>query len=102
MEKTNCNLCGSGNEKLMYSFVLRSNKETNLVDCLDCGLKYLNPRLSKKEIKRYYDGDYHSYNQLTKEFNKSLSIFEKIRANTRNAIFKYCHEDKSKSSFITK
>lgn len=63
MEKTDCNLCGSGEavpvceprERLL-------GEETfSVVRCLQCGLLYTNPRPSKGEMGKYYPPAYSAF-----------------------------------------
>ena len=43
-----CNLCGSRNATVRYSNVMRiDTKDTQVVECDQCGLVYLNPRLER-------------------------------------------------------
>lgn len=55
MEKIKCNYCGSGRyKKYQRASDVFTQEEFDLVKCEDCGLVYLNPRPSLKEIGKYY------------------------------------------------
>jgi SAM-dependent methyltransferase len=70
MEYTTCNLCGSAKFKLFYRckdyFLGNSDVEFNVVKCSNCGLVYVNPRPTEKEIVSFYTNGYYRAN-LTKE-----------------------------------
>lgn len=46
----NCNICNINNTKLIYQF-----NALKILKCKECGLVYVNPRLSKEEIKNIYN-----------------------------------------------
>ena len=48
-----CNLCGNDSTRLWGQ-----KHAINIVECLQCGLIYSNPRLDAEQLRRYYDGDY--------------------------------------------
>jgi 2-polyprenyl-3-methyl-5-hydroxy-6-metoxy-1,4-benzoquinol methylase len=50
--ETNCPLCWGKDGTLLYSF-----QHFDYLTCTDCGLVYLNPRLTEEAIKVYYTGD---------------------------------------------
>jgi len=64
MEYVKCNLCGADDAEfvLRARFRLNNSKKEffNLAKCRICGLVYLNPRPSEKEINEYYPSWYHS------------------------------------------
>ena len=83
MEYVNCNLCNSNEYKLF--------KEINgyrLVKCKQCGLVYLNPRLTQQEINKEYSAEYHikrllreepkTKKEIEKEINKNIGRAEEI------------------------
>ena len=53
--EVDCNLCGSSETKLV---ALRSDG-LRVVECLNCGLAYLNPRPADDVISRLYDREYY-------------------------------------------
>lgn len=64
METVKCNLCGSDNYRLIYSmpdahyFV---DEWFNVVECINCGLAFVNPRPTRAEISRYYPSSFYDY-----------------------------------------
>lgn len=60
MEHVDCALCHIDKPKLLFesSDMLFEEKGTfNIVQCLDCGFVYLNPRPSRREMAHYYPDD---------------------------------------------
>lgn len=51
MEYVACNLCGADNYKIAWE---DSRYRFRVVVCKDCGLAYLNPRMTTKEAKEFY------------------------------------------------
>src|SRR6266480_1837019 len=51
-----CDLCGGAKTKT----VVTRPDGLSAVECLDCGLCFLNPRPGKNAISRLYDGEYFS------------------------------------------
>ena len=64
METVRCNLCGSDNYRVIYSmpdaryFV---DEWFNVVECINCGLGFVNPRPTSSEMPRYYPSSYYDY-----------------------------------------
>ena len=63
MQKTSCVICNSGKYKIIcknrdYRYGL-SAKSFRLVKCAKCGLIYLNPRSSEKDIHKFYPQEYY-------------------------------------------
>jgi SAM-dependent methyltransferase len=64
METVKCNLCGSDNYRVIYSmpdaryFV---DEWFNVVECINCGLGFVNPRPTRSEIARYYPSSFYDY-----------------------------------------
>lgn len=67
-EEVPCNLCGSNDAKLLFrlrDYRLRVDEvDWNVVQCLRCGLGYVNPRPTPGEIARYYPPSYFSDRRL--------------------------------------
>lgn len=65
MEKTSCDWCGSPKFSVFLDNLtsIEHDKKFRLVKCKKCGLIYLNPRPSKKEIGKYYASTYWSKNK---------------------------------------
>ncbi len=61
LEYVACNLCGGNNTRKICTKNGRfSGLPFDLVKCRDCGLFYLNPRLSEETLLRFYNTDYYS------------------------------------------
>ena len=64
METINCNLCGSNNYRVIYSmpdaryFV---DEWFSIVECMNCGLGFVNPRPTSSEMSKYYPKPYYDY-----------------------------------------
>jgi len=64
METIKCNLCGSDNYRVIYSipdaryFV---DEWFYVVECIDCGLGFVNPRPTISEMPRYYPSAFYDY-----------------------------------------
>jgi len=64
METVKCNLCGSNNYRVIYSmpdaryFV---DEWFNVVECVDCGLGFVNPRPTNSEMSKYYPSPFYDY-----------------------------------------
>ena len=86
MEYVTCNLCGSDNT---YSLFKKKDKlgtirtEFHVVECLGCGLLYVNPRPDQGEIGKFYPEIYSwkatlkadsFINKMDKAVRKFLSI----------------------------
>jgi SAM-dependent methyltransferase len=64
METVNCNLCGSNNHRLVYTIPdtrYFGDEWFNVVECMECGLGFVNPRPSFSEMPRYYPATYYDY-----------------------------------------
>ncbi len=65
MIKIRCNICGSNNCRFLFHGRDRALKVSsqlfNIVKCLNCGLVYLNPQLTREELKKYYPENYDQY-----------------------------------------
>jgi SAM-dependent methyltransferase len=64
METVKCNLCGSDNYRFIYSmpdaryFV---DEWFSVVECVNCGLGFVNPRPTSSEMSRYYPSSFYDY-----------------------------------------
>jgi len=87
MKLINCNLCGSSD----YELITRNrdrlhrvdNQIFNIVKCRGCGLIFLNPQPTEKEISRYYPDEYGPHQKIKESFkygffSKSLSRIYKF------------------------
>jgi hypothetical protein len=64
METVNCNLCGSNKHRLVYRIPdthYFADEWFNVVECIECGLGFVNPRPSFSEMPRYYPATYYDY-----------------------------------------
>jgi SAM-dependent methyltransferase len=52
-ERVPCNICGSGETRLVYQ-----KWSFRIVQCVDCGLVYVNPRAFRIEADDYFEGPY--------------------------------------------
>jgi hypothetical protein len=64
VEEVVCNLCASDRWQVLQVVPVQRfgpPGEFNLVQCQDCGMRYLNPRPSPAEMKGYYPAAYREY-----------------------------------------
>lgn len=64
MEHVNCNLCGSAELRPVYTMPdakFAGAEWFTVVECVHCGLGFLNPRPTADEIGRYYPAEYYDY-----------------------------------------
>lgn len=62
MEYINCNLCGLNKTSLLFKtkdYPFRKDI-FNIVECMECGLIYTNPRPTVEEIDKYYPEEYYN------------------------------------------
>lgn len=85
LQIVSCDLCGSANYKKLFDqkdIVHKTSTEFfSLVECIDCGLNYINPRPDEDKISNYYPDNYNFFNEknlIVKLINFILSIFIKI------------------------
>jgi 2-polyprenyl-3-methyl-5-hydroxy-6-metoxy-1,4-benzoquinol methylase len=80
-EKTPCLICNKNNEKFLFK-----KDEFSIVKCKNCGLVYVNPRLTEKEIIKLYNDEsisplqYYEDNKKGDEisFKKRLKLIEEL------------------------
>jgi len=73
METVTCNLCGSADQRIVYSKPdehYARDEWFTVVECVNCGLGFLNPRPTAEEIARYYPVEYYGYDQLQPDFHQ--------------------------------
>lgn len=74
LENVACNFCGNDNYKIVYK-----KDGFNIVKCNNCGLVYVNPRLTQNAITELYNDDYFVGKgfdqsvQYEKEFNENMN-----------------------------
>lgn len=83
MKNIRCNLCGSI-KKTTYLTANRYNKQFTYVKCKNCGLIYLSPQPSKRDLNKYYLNQY-DYNcflknreKIIKRAKKELDLINKL------------------------
>jgi ubiquinone/menaquinone biosynthesis C-methylase UbiE len=82
MERANCILCGSNNSKMLlrakdYRFKVL-DCEFNLVQCQNCGLIFIDPRPTKREMIHFYPRDYYADNAIF--LNLANKLIQVIKA----------------------
>ena len=75
-EYVNCEICGSDCTEPLYPVAectgIYTGETFNLVKCRNCGLVYVNPRPTAKELPKYYPQEsYYAYKEIENE-KKSL------------------------------
>src|SRR6266571_6390416 len=61
LEKVNCNLCGASDYRIRFEKQGHlTEKVFQVVQCVDCGLVYVNPRLPEEWVRTLYDEAYFS------------------------------------------
>jgi SAM-dependent methyltransferase len=83
-EEVGCNLCGSHESRPIARGTDReyatSDNEFHIVECLKCGLRYLNPRPTVNELGRIYPPNYHAYNIRPKgQTEQTLPLVTRLR-----------------------
>ncbi len=73
METVNCNLCGASDQRIVYAKPdehYPRDEWFTVVECLNCGLGFLNPRPTPEEIGQYYPAGYYEYDQRDPDFHE--------------------------------
>lgn len=73
MEIVDCNLCGGSDYRLIYrmpDLKFFPDEWFNVVECLNCGLGFVNPRPTIDEIQKYYPQAFFEYFQIG-DFHKN-------------------------------
>jgi len=73
METVTCNLCGSDRHAVVYTIPDRyyyPEEIFTVVECLECGLGFVNPRPSPEEIGKYYPSVFYDYFRQNEEFHR--------------------------------
>ena len=73
METVKCNLCGSDNYQVMYSMPDARyciNDWFNIVECVNCGLGFVNPRPTITEMSRYYPSAFYDYFDHERDYHQ--------------------------------
>jgi SAM-dependent methyltransferase len=64
MEQVNCNLCGGGEHRFVYSMPdvhFHRDEWFDVVECVSCGLGFVNPRPTFAEMAKYYPPTFYDY-----------------------------------------
>jgi len=93
-ERVPCALCGSSRAEFLYpahDVAYGEAGEFTWVQCVECGLIYLNPRPTREAIARYYPNDYLPYRPAIEEERLALMRWMRRRklAKRRNLIERY-------------
>ena len=81
MEKVKCALCQKNSAEELLKTKDEDNEIITIVKCKSCQLAYINPRYEPKEIKDFYDDDYHIFDdtQQLRQILYALEAIEDIR-----------------------
>lgn len=63
MENVVCNLCGSSDERPVYTMpdtLFFPDESFQIVECVQCGLGFVNPRPDRVEMQRYYPSEFYA------------------------------------------
>jgi 2-polyprenyl-3-methyl-5-hydroxy-6-metoxy-1,4-benzoquinol methylase len=84
-----CSLCGKNSEKVIFSNIIKSNKEYNIFECLPCNVWITYPIPSQNELSALYStGNYRA--KTGKRFNPVLEkIIHFLTTRKRNRIKEY-------------
>jgi SAM-dependent methyltransferase len=73
METVTCNLCDSADQQVVYSKPDEhyfTHEWFTVVECLNCGLGFVNPRPTPDEMFRYYPSAYYGYDDLDPDYHR--------------------------------
>lgn len=94
LQEINCNLCGANNTKHLYHgydlWDTRSSSEKEVfvvVQCKNCGLVYINPRVHPNDIAEYYREDYISHRGSI--VTPKIPEAENLPSRLRRELFEY-------------
>ena len=83
LEDVPCALCGSENRRLVFQApderYPTGNYNFSVVECMECGLSYLNPRPTPKDIQHFYPPQFFSEPNWEKQCNKYADELSRIR-----------------------
>jgi len=85
METVACDFCGGSEFEHVASQTDILHKTTaeifSIVKCKGCGLQFVNPRLTREEIGRYYSDNY-SFHGAPNWFRRAASFSLSVLANS--------------------
>ena len=90
----NCKTCTSNNLKIIIKGLWLYNYLYDVVECLDCGLRFRNIELNRSEIERIYSNEYFTKEQKNFFFN-SFALRKNLFLNKLKLIDQY-YEAKGK------
>jgi SAM-dependent methyltransferase len=100
-EQVPCNLCGVENYEIIFiakDWFFQLPGEFPVVKCKNCGLVYLNPRLTTEAMVSYYPKNYYTHNPLI--YNKNYSnLVVKIKETAKYLVLD-CYERERKWKFF--
>lgn len=73
METVTCNLCGSADQRIVYKKPdehYGGDEWFTVVECVNCGLGFINPRPTAEEIAQYYPSQYYEYFSRERDFHE--------------------------------
>ena len=74
-KKNECDLCGSSNHIFLFKgkdYLHNISGEFNIVKCCNCGLVFINPQPSQKELEKYYPKKYFTHNLIKNNFKEEI------------------------------
>jgi len=84
LEHVSCDLCGSEKYKIRYTkpdnWLRGTLYQFPVVECLNCGLVYVNPRPTLDSIGAFYSNDYH-HGRESEEFSRRYSVQKTLLPN---------------------
>lgn len=91
METVKCNLCGSSEQRTVFTKPdehYPRDEWFTVVECVNCGLGFLNPRPTVDEIAQYYPAHYYEYFSRERDFHERRYEIEAevIRAQTPDGV----------------
>ena len=77
LEKVNCPLCDCTDYRKLFTGqdYLFSKEEFTVVQCIDCGLHFTNPRVKEEQITHYYHPAYTPYKNI-----RESTYFPKVKS----------------------
>ena len=95
MQKVNCFLCHSAQNKTLITISRQISNETFSISQCECGFSFLNPRPSEEELSKYYtEEEYYPHSKGRGIFYRLYSVARKITYHWKlRVIKKYTDED---------
>ena len=95
MQKVNCFLCHSTQNKTLIKISRQISNETFSISQCECGFSFLNPRPSEEELSKYYtEEEYYPHSKGRGIFYRLYSVARKITYHWKlRVIRKYTDED---------